>query len=367
MKVGLDTNDVFRSHSGARTYLVELLPELARLAGDGRFVAAICDQDASDPESLVRLTRYPNFKIVEAPFPGRDLWRRMGTPSVEGLRDDLNDLDVCHSVEAPRIPSKAPRKLITLQDFSSDAASSMPRWQKKNIASSDGIIVPSHKAQSDVLESLEVDEDRVHVIHTGVNERYLQPPKPAQLELLFERHAFLQEPYLLALGTGATSPHGVRFLIEACARARTQDPGIPPLCILARPGQVPSLFQQLEREPSTEEVLLIEELDRDLLPGLYRGAELVLDPGQGSSFGQSVLEAGACSVPAITDPGRAVLEILADGAHTAPPEEAAWAEAIAALHKDPERRDALGRSAQESAILLTWQRAAEQHWALYES
>ena len=105
------------------------------------------------------------------------------------------------------------------------------------------------------------------------------------------------------------------------------------------------------------------------LARVFRAADVVAVPSHNESFGLVALEAQACGTPvvaarvgglpvAVSD-GRSGL--LVDG-HRAGP----WADALAAVALDPERRDALARGAVAHAQRFSWDRTTDALLGTYE-
>jgi glycosyltransferase involved in cell wall biosynthesis len=231
----------------------------------------------------------------------------------------------------------------------------------------DFVVVPTESMAARLHELFSLGEARVVAIHPGVNERYVEPPKPSDVETLCSKHPFLEQPYLLALGSGANPDHGVPFLLEACAAAWQRDERIAPLVILASPSDSERITQAVRDHPWGEKVFVLESLPRELLPAFYRGAELLLEPCPAGGFGQAALEASACGVPCVVDPSCGVIDILADAALTIEPRPEAWTDAIERLHGEPSERERRGELGRKRASGRTWREVAARHWELYRA
>ncbi len=385
MRVGLDTQGILSGRHSSGSYFLELLPELLRIAdADDRLVVfrtgPVPDsQRRSDP--LAWLARDPRLGQMRAPFRGRRarMWRALGAPGVERLarapglgRPRL--LDVCHSLVAPLMPSRAARRLLTVHRLETTADGKLPRALQRSLLRAHRVIVTSQRLHAELRHRLEQARprravpaaQRLLVIRPGIHERYREPPKQSELEDLCDRYPFLGESYLLAAGGAAEPEWSVPFLAEACRLATASDPTLPPLVVLAQPGDSAAIASYLQTHDLVGRLLLIQDLTTGSLPALYRGAELVLYPGRDLAFGQSVADAAANAVPAVIGPACGALEMLGAAA-TVPGDETvgAWSAAILALHQNNERRRALGERSRERSAAASWRRVAQDHWQLY--
>lgn len=109
---------------------------------------------------------------------------------------------------------------------------------------------------------------------------------------------------------------------------------------------------------------------KDLL-GLYRGADIVVNPSLSESFGMSVVEGMACGVPIVGTRVGGMCETILDGAtgilvEPEAPEE--LASALASILLDPNLAAAMGVAGRRRAIEhYSWRARAERLAELYES
>ena len=100
--------------------------------------------------------------------------------------------------------------------------------------------------------------------------------------------------------------------------------------------------------------------------GLLEGAVLLVSSARDEGFGLTPLEAMAVGVPVVATAAGAVPEVCADAAVlVAVGDEAALAEAVAALLDDPGRAEALGAAGRRRAAGFTWERCADGLHRLY--
>jgi len=375
VRIAFDTNTVFQGYGAARTYFRELLPEMLALAQPDDELFVFHNDDTGN---LNWLLREEHSHALEAPFKGRksnDLWRSLRIPSVESLAKGpdqrrIGHLDVCHSIAPPLMPSKAGTRVITLHSLKAAPTGSL----RRSLRDADAIVVPSRGLKTQLLKA-EPDlarkgsrpfEDRVVVIPPGVNRRYIDPPKPSEVEDLCLAHPFLEENYILVQGGASNQRGGLETILDAYRNALGTI-SLPPLVVLVSDTEnTPFLMQAVAERSLEEQVLMLEDLGRDYLPALYRGAQFLLYPGLGGGFGTAVLEAAAAGVPSIVGPDCGVLEVIWQGLLVPDTFEAeSWGEAIARLQGSVEERQNRAEQLRTEARKADWASVALKHWDIY--
>jgi glycosyltransferase involved in cell wall biosynthesis len=93
--------------------------------------------------------------------------------------------------------------------------------------------------------------------------------------------------------------------------------------------------------------------ERDDVPAVLAALDCLLLPSWEEPFGRAIVEGMVAGLPVIATNVGGPVEILSDGTDgllLAPREPAVWAEAIAALLDDPDRRRAMGAAAHRTAV-----------------
>jgi glycosyltransferase involved in cell wall biosynthesis len=98
------------------------------------------------------------------------------------------------------------------------------------------------------------------------------------------------------------------------------------------------------------------------MPGRIAGADIVLHPSRGESFGQVLAEAAALGIPVISSRTHAIPEVVSDGETglLCPVDDVeAYAQALTRLIAQPELRHRLGDAARKRAeVAWRWERIA---------
>ena len=377
MRIALDTNTVFQGYGAARTYFRELLPEMLTLAQPDDELFVFHNDETGN---LNWLLRDEHSHALESPFKGRksnDLWRSLRIPSVESLAKGpdqrrIGHLDVCHSVAPPLMPSRAGTRVLTLHSLKAAPTGNL----KRSLRDADTIVVPSRGLKTQLLsaepgllgrDSRPLDE-RIEVIPPGVNRRYIDPPKPSEVEDLCLAHPFLEDNYILVQGGASNQGGGLETILDAYRAALSVTP-LPALVVLVSDTEnTPFLIKAIAERGLEEQVLMLEDLGRDYLPALYRGAQFLLHPGLGGGFGTAVLEAAAAGVPSIVGSDCGVLEVIWQGLLVPETFDAdSWGEAIARLQSSDEERQNRAEQLRSEARKADWASVALKHWEIYRN
>jgi glycosyltransferase involved in cell wall biosynthesis len=377
MRIGLDLGTALPGSDAPAPAAIELIAQLMRQADDGDEVVVFLPDDTGPIAWRVRDRK---LHQVDSPFgAGRsaDLWRALSFPAVERLSAGPNGprvgaLDVCHSLDPPLMPSRARRRVLTLSSLEG-----LPGSLRRSLRRADQILVTSEALRSALVEELRATRssklehlgDRVSVVYPGIHTRFAEPPKASAIETLCSRHSFLEQPYLLGVGPIDLDDVGAACLLEAWDRARRLAPDLPKLVLaLAVPSSSDAIAAFLSSRSGGGDAnpAIIEIPEGELLPALYRGAEMVLHPSRDYRFGRAVAEAAAASVPALVGSQCGVLELLADAAVPVDGDAPElWAEAILALHGSPEERARRAAAGIEPARRASWAMTASSLWAVY--
>jgi glycosyltransferase involved in cell wall biosynthesis len=232
------------------------------------------------------------------------------------------------------------------------------------------IITVSECSRRDIVSTLGIPADRIHVIGNGVHPSYHPITDSWLLAAVRERYNIARK-YILYFG-GFDLRKNVQRIIRSYAalpaplRAEYQ---------LVIAGRLHLLGHPLYPDPRP----LVRELDmgdriiftgqireQDKAP-LYSGATAFLFPSLYEGFGMPVLEAMACGAPVITSRVSALPEVVGDaGVLIDPYSEPAISEALGELLTSPKRRQELGQRARERSRMFSWRQVAEQTVAVYE-
>jgi glycosyltransferase involved in cell wall biosynthesis len=321
------------------------------------------------PRSFFADVGAPNLVEKASRFPARLFqpasWR-LGVPRVEWLLDF--DLFLATNFLSPAT-AHADRVIPVVHDlafrhFPETAPHIDARWRRRFVATLEtapAIVVPSASVSSDLHEAFAVPEDRIHVIHHGVDAAAFAPAPAAAIESVRRRHGIVG-PYVLFVG-GIEPRKNLDHLVHAFARSDARN-----LTLVLAGGPVRWFPQAFEHLEATIELLppgvqaRIIRLgyvgERDKL-ALLSGAMLLAYPSLYEGFGFPVLEGFAAGVPVLTSNVSSLPEVAGGAAVLVDPDDIdAIAAALSEIVADDDLRAVLSASGVARAAHFTWEATA---------
>ncbi len=234
----------------------------------------------------------------------------------------------------------------------------------------DAIIAVSECSRRDIVRTLGITADKIHVIGNAVDPSYYPITDSWLLAAVRERYNIAPK-YILYFG-GFDLRKNVHRIIRSYAALR---PALQAEFQLVIAGRLHLLGHPLYPDPRP----LVRELglgDRVIFTGqireqdkapLYSAATVFTFPSLYEGFGMTVLEAMACGAPVITSCLSALPEVVGNaGVLVDPYSEPAISVALEELLADPERRAELGAQARARSRDFSWRQVAEQTVQVYE-
>jgi glycosyltransferase involved in cell wall biosynthesis len=279
-------------------------------------------------------------RVVWLPFAQvwRTAWSRVGRPAVERF---LGPFDVLHFWDWMYPPQRAGVRATTIHDFvpirhpewTTARTRSMHAAKYRNAARTcDVIFVNSSFTGSEVVELLQVPEERVKLASPGVSPDFRPEGERSDLG----------RPYVLAVAT--LEPR--KNLETLLAAHRLLDSDLL-LAVAGAPGWGPEI--ELQRDG----VRGLGYVTDEELARLYRGAEAFVFPSRFEGFGIPVVEAMASGTPAVVSSHPSLDDASGDAAVRVEPDVP---EAIAAgIEEARARRAELVPRGLEHARRFTWE------------
>ncbi len=229
------------------------------------------------------------------------------------------------------------------------------------------VIVPTHVARRDLLETLHLPPERVHVVYEAAPDWFERVQEPARLNELRRRYALPPE-FVLCVGT-LEPRKNLERLIMALGELHRRGRRVP--LVLVGPagwhlGGHGGLNDMVDMAGLGGYVHYLGYVPTADLPGLLSLATVFAFPSLYEGFGLPAVEAMACGAAILTSRNTAMAEICGDAAHLVDPTSVDdIAAGLEQLLDDPELRRCLGRRGQQQARLFSWERAAAETIAVY--
>lgn len=256
-------------------------------------------------------------------------------------------------------------------------------WVEKTaLEMADAVVAVSQGTREDVLNLFEVPEERLHIIHNGIDPAQYRPE--GREETLVELGIDPAKPYLLFVGRIARQK-GIIHLVNAIP---FMDPGFQVVLCAGAPDTPEIAAEMTEAVAAAKKdrpgVIWIDEmLEKQKTIDLYAQAAVFCCPSIYEPFGIINLEAMACETAVVASAVGGIPEVVVEGEtgflvpleqqkispfEPVDPERFSrdLAEKINRLMADPELRQQFGRAGRTRAVEhFSWAAIADQTIGLY--
>jgi glycosyltransferase involved in cell wall biosynthesis len=356
MRIVVDVTPLSRPRTGIGNYFRGMLAGLAESAEGRHELVAF---GPTGPWGRQRIRDALDGLPVELRLPllprahwWRTAWSRLGRPPVETF---VGRLDVFHFSDWMYPPQRGGLRATTIHDL---VPLRFPDWVEQatvrmhgpkyvhGAKTCDRIFVNSAFTRGEVVELLEVPEERIVVAHPGIDPAFGPDGDRADLGA----------PYVLSVGT-LEPRKNLPTLVAAFSHVRKRHPELT-LAIAGLEGWG-------ERPVEAAGISLLGYVSDEELARLYRGAAAFAYPSRFEGFGIPVVEALASGVPAVVSTHPSLDEASGEAAIRADPEDPrAFA---AALEWALEAGSQIRERGLAHASRFTWRACGETVLSGYES
>lgn len=262
-------------------------------------------------------------------------------------------------------------KNLTLAEGDSPEPSARIAGEERVVTSADCILVPTPGEAAELVHLYGARPERVRVVSPGVDAGLFTPGDAGEA-----RAALGLGERPLVLFVGRLQPlKAPDVAVHALATLAARRPDIDPvLAIVGGPSGgtavgPDALFKLAADLGVTDRVLVLPPVPHDLLPALYRAADVVIIPSRTESFGLVALEAAACGTPVVASDVGGLRTAVRDGVtgFLVPAASAdAFSEALEHVLSDATLRRSLGAAGARFARRFDWRLAASGLLAVYE-
>jgi glycosyltransferase involved in cell wall biosynthesis len=209
------------------------------------------------------------------------------------------------------------------------------------------VVTLSESSKREMVDDLGFREDRVTVVHPGIDTRFCPGGERSP------------DPLVVAVGRIAPVKR-YDSLVRAAHQARKQVPNLR-LHIVGGGFERPLVEQTIAELGASDWVTLRGHLTDDEVVDLYRQAWIVASASAREGWGMTLTEAAACGTPAVATRIAGHEDAIVDGVSgVLADNEAELAEGMVDVLGDPRRLDELSKGALARAGALTWGNTATQ-------
>ncbi|MDA1093692.1 MAG: glycosyltransferase family 1 protein [Acidobacteria bacterium] len=364
MRIAIDIRKL--DDFGIGTYVRNLVQWLAKLDRETEYVLVCRPQDCERVEQLG-----PNFRPMPDRSAGYSITEQFTVPvGLVRARADL--FHAPHYV----LPALTPcRSIVTIHDCIhlmfpeylpgrlAHVYARLSFWVAANRSAR--VLTVSEASKRDILRFFPIPSEKVDVIYNAIDDRFSEPPDPAQVERVRERYQ-LHDRFLLYAGN--VKPHkNLERVIEAFARLRSDTSADIKLLITGSEiSRYATIRRAVHRYNLHKHVRFLGFLTTDTLATLYHLADAFVFPSLYEGFGLPPLEAMACGTPVLTSNVSSLPEVVDDAALLVDPHDtAAIAQAMHQILTDQPTRERLIASGRRRASSFSWETSVQRVLRIY--
>lgn len=372
MNIGVSTFVLQGGRSGLATYIHGLLGALQLEDHENTYELLMPKNDAD----LIPLINANFSKVLKSPLISWPLvniaWHNL-VLAAAGKRFNL-----LHIPSARRIPMVKRTKVVaTVHDlaaFSVEAKHDPARmlFNRKIVPAmirrADHVVAVSQSTKEDLLRFAGYPEDRISVIHSGIDHDLFQPvPKEEAVNRLRSKHG-LKHPFFVYVSRLEHPGKNHIRLIEAFERFKLENDSAHQLVMVGAdwPG-AEAIRSRAAASPVKDDIIFLGFVPKDSLPLLYSGCDLMAFPSLFEGFGFPILEALACGAPVICSRTSSLKELAGDLLPTFDPFDSQaifeCIETVVSTGWDPDRRS----QGMEYASCFNWRETARKVMEVYRS
>jgi glycosyltransferase involved in cell wall biosynthesis len=373
MRLGFDLRPFLREETGVGTYLRNLLFQLAEIDRTNEyflFSSSWRDRFPADKVPPFEHRRFHDYRLPVRAL--NSLWQKRRFPKLDSFF--RTELDLTHSATPLILPTRG-KKVITVHDTffmdfpdlaGEEAGKAFFRLAAGSFRDADGIVTPSTATAVEIISRFTIEEKKVKIIPHGLDKRFLEDVPAAELKATRKR-CNLPPSFLLYVGAQVPRKNLVRF-VEALKIVHLH--GLQISLVLAGPpgedsGAIRAKAESLGIGHWVMSTGYLEDSD---IRNTYRLATAFVMPSLCEGFGMPLIEAMASGVPIAASQASAIPEVCRDAAvYFQPGSAESMAEKVVSVIEDDNLRKRLIARGKERARDFSWQRAAAETLAFYES
>jgi len=365
MKIGIDAYPAFFQEGGIARYARALINAMIREKDPlpdlvlfyNRFREHLTAWKPDNDELSIRQWVFPRRWV-------NGLWNQFGWPPIERW---CGPIDLFHGLHFVLPPAREALRVLTVHDLTylkypdyfSDRRLNERGYRQelpRALERADEVIAVSEQTRDDLVQLMHFPQERIRVIHEGVDPAFFMPADPHLAARVQQRYG-LKTPYIVFL-VGTPEPR--KNLDRAVAAVKKADPHIQ----LALVGPTEKLQRLISEE--NRNVVFTGSISDHHLAALLSGAAVSLYPSLYEGFGLPVLESMACGAPVITSDRGSLPEVAGEAALIVDPENTSQiTDAIVAALQNESLRHRLAECGRARAARFTWEKTARETLALY--
>ncbi len=374
MHIGIDVSSAVNQRAGIGRYTRQLVKNLLRPDSEDYFSLFTFYGDEKGFSQDVGSAEKVEFKSKH--YPGRFFRFMLFALYATGLSPDflVSPLDLFHSPDHVFPACKKIPTVLTIHDlafliypenYTRINRRYLMAMIPKSVRNARKIITDADNTKKDLVRLLKVPEEKIHVIHPGIESRFRPMSKDNGTEIR-ARYYVPNDFYLLYVGT-LEPRKNLANLIKAYYEIKNNKGIQHKLVICGAAGWLyQKLFKLVVELDLQNDIVFTGHIPDEHLPAVYSRAELLIYPSIYEGFGLPPLEAMACGIPVICSNTSSLPEVVGDAAILIDPYNIEKiAEAMIRVISDEDLKSELKEKGLKRAKAFTWEKTAEETLKVY--
>lgn len=374
MRIGISTSVIQRGRTGIAQYLFALLRAYRPFTAQHSFRLFVLRDDVPLFEDMKDRMEIIPVDEIHRPAVKNILWHQRHLPRL--ARE--HGLDVLHVPSYRRMLLPKPCATVaTIHDLAPFHVARKYDWKRmiygrvvaRYLARrQDEVIAISRNTAEDVKRFFGVPEERVTVVHNGLDhERFLPGSKAEAVEKMRGKHG-LERPFFLYVARLEFPGKNHVRLISAFNRFKAATGSDWQLVLGGSDWDGAEMIHIAARlSPYARDIRFLGFVPDAELPDLYRAAEVFIYPSLYEGFGMPPTEAMACGCPVICSTRGSLGEVVGDAAAIVQPEdEVSITSQMTTLASNAQIREELRAAGLVQARRFNWSATAVGTLKVYE-
>lgn len=304
MKIGIDARCLCEEkYSGISEYTHNLVKHLLKIDNQNQYFLFYNSAKAS----FVPEFSHPNVTYKGFKYPNKIFNLAIRFFKVAALDKMLGGVDVFITPTFLFTNlSKDCKKLLIIHDLSFEIypeffTAKRRLWHtligpKKISRQADEIIAISDNTKNDIIKIYGVEEDKIKVLHNGINEMYFKEVSSAVKDKVQEKYNLPKE-YIFYLGN-LEPRKNIESLLLAFEKIKNQN--IQLVIAGSQAWKYNKIYKIWQKSPAKDRIKFLGYVDSDDKPALYSLAKLFVYPSIYEGFGLPPIESMACGTPVVS-------------------------------------------------------------------
>lgn len=374
MRIGISTLMIQRGKTGVAQYVFALLRQLQEQCQEYQFTLFVLEEDLP----LFSFTNTTMERVVVSekyrPPVKNIVWHQRHLPGLV----QKHRVDVLHVPSYRRLVARGTCvRVATIHDLAPFRVARKYDWKRMLYGRvvvrwlarrQDRIIAVSNNTAKDIATFFHLPENRIHVIHNGIDHDRFSPGSPSRAKVQIARRFGVKGPFFLYVARLEHPGKNHVRLIEAFNRFRAGG-GVEWQLVFGGSdwNGAEAIHAAIASSPYRKDVHPIGFVPDSELPDLYRAADILAYPSLYEGFGLPPLEAMACGCPVISSTRGSLGEVIGDAAVAVDPEDIGdLANQLSRLASDPSAQARLRIAGIAQAAKFDWRLTAAETVKVYE-